>query len=120
MDIFVHIIMVSVLLCLCMIYNLIVGYTSYWCFVFYLSCIWVIPQLHYCYICVYINMFVNSISMFTAICFCTSYNMLLGCATSWESCHAYFLYIICYYIVSTLVFMHQQKWINTSYCVVRY
>ena len=94
-DIFVHIITVSVLLCLCMLYNLIGGYTSSWYFVPYLSCAWVIPPLYHSYICVYIN-----------ICFCTPYFLLLGCATSCKLRHAYLLYIICYTIVVVLVDPH--------------
>ena len=39
MDMFVNVITVSVLLCFCMLYNLIVSYTSFWCFVLYLSCV---------------------------------------------------------------------------------
>ena len=50
--------------------------------------------------------------MVTTICLCTSYNILLGCATYWESCHAYFLYIICYSIVVILIDLHSQRWIN--------
>ena len=59
-------------------------------------------------------MFVNVISMVTTICLCTSYVPLLGCATSWESWHAYFLYIICYPIVVILVELHSQNCINIS------
>ena len=70
-DIFLHIITVSVLLCLCMFYNIIVGYTSYWFFL-YLSYAWVIPPLCYCYICVFNNTFVNIVSMFTVIFLFTS------------------------------------------------
>ena len=42
---FLHLIMVSVLLYLCMLYNRIVGYTSTWYFVLYLLCAWIIPPL---------------------------------------------------------------------------
>ena len=92
---FVHLITVSVLLYLCMLYNLTVGCHSSWYFVVYFSCAWVIPPLRHCYICVCITMFVNYIYMVNVICLCTSYDLLLGCATYWESCHAYLLYIIC-------------------------
>ena len=60
------------------------------------------------------NTFVNNISMVTAIGLCTSYDLLLGFDTSWPSCHAYFLYIIGYYIVVILVDLWSQKWINIS------
>ena len=73
-----------------------------------------IITLNHCNICVCINMFVNIISMVTVICLCTSYDLLLGCATSWESCHAYLLYIICYSIVVILVDLHSKKWMNIS------
>ena len=43
--------------------------------------------------------------MFTAVCLCNSYVLLLGCATSWESCHAYYLYTISYAIFTILVDM---------------
>ena len=113
-DIFVHLITVSVLLCLCILYHLFFGYTSYWYFVLYLSCVYVSPPLRHCYICVCINIFVNVISMVTAIFLCTSYNWLLSCTTSWASCHAYFLYIISYSIVVVLVDLNSQKWIDIS------
>ena len=50
--------------------------------------------------------------MVTAIFFCTFYRLQLGCATSWELCHTYILYNICYSIVVVLVVLHLQKWIN--------
>ena len=111
---FVHFIPVSVFLCLCMLYNIIVGYTLSWYFVLYLSYAWVIPPLHYCYICDCINMFVNVISMVNAICLCTSCVLLLGFGASWESCNTYFLYIICYSVVVILIDLHSKNWINIS------
>ena len=96
-----------------MLYNLTVGYTLSCYFVLYLSGAYVIPPLCHCYICVFINIFVNVISMVNAICLFTSYNMLLGIATSWALCHTYFLYIIIYSIVVILVDLHSQKWTNT-------
>ena len=107
-DMFVHLITVSVLLYFCMLYNIIVGYTSPWYFVIYLSCVWIISPLHHSYIYIFTNMFVNSMSMFTAICLCTSCDLLLGCTTSWESCHTYFLYIFCCSVLSILVYLHSQ------------
>ena len=65
--------------------------------------------LHLCFI----NMFVNVISIVTAICLSTSYNLLLGCATSWESCLVYFLYNICHCIIVILVDLHSLKYIKT-------
>ena len=50
----------------------------------------------------------NVIYMVTAVCLCTSYDLLLCCATSWESYHAYLLYIICYAIFAILVDLHSQ------------
>ena len=79
-DIFVNIITVSVLLCLCMLYDIIVGYNLSCYFVLYLSNEWVVPPLWNCCICVFINMFVNVIPMVTVRCLCTSYDLLLGCA----------------------------------------
>ena len=81
-NIFMHLITVSVFLFLCMLYNIIVGYTSPWYFVIYLTCAWVVPPLHHCCIYVCINMIVNVISMVTTICLCTLYDLILGCATS--------------------------------------
>ena len=101
-----------ILLCSCMLYNLAVGYTSSSLFVLYLSSAYVSPPLRHCYIFVCINLVVNVISMVTAICLCTSYNMLLGCATSWALCHARFLYIIGYSVVVILVDLNSQKWID--------
>ena len=108
-----HIITVSILLCLCVVYNLTVGHTSSWYFVLYLSGAYVIPPLRHGYISVYINIFVNIIPMVTAIRLCTSYNLLLGGSTSWASCNTYSLYIIGYSIFVILVDLHSQKWINT-------
>ena len=34
---------------------------------------------------------------------------------NWEVFHAYFLHMICYYIVDIIVDMHSQKWINISF-----
>ena len=90
-DMFVHLITVSVLLCLWMLYNLPIGYTSYWYFVISISDAYISPPLRHRCICVCINVFVSVISMVTAKCLCTSYNLILGCATSWASCHAYLL-----------------------------
>ena len=111
---FVHIITVSVLLCLFMLNNIIVCYTSSRYSVLYFSCTWVILPLCHCYMCVCIHVFVNVITMVTAIFQGTSYDLLLGWATSWESCRAYFLYIICYSIVVILIDLHSKKWINIS------
>ena len=108
-DMFLHIVMVSVLLCLWILYHLIVGYTSSWYFVLYISCVYVIPPLSHCSIYVCINMFVNVISMVTAKWMCTSYNLILGCATYWALCNKYFLYIIGYYVVVTLVELNSQN-----------
>ena len=82
-DMSVHLITLSVLLFLCMLYNLTVGYTSSLYFVIYISCAYVISSLRHCYICVCINMVVNVIYMVTVICLCTSYYPLLGWDTSW-------------------------------------
>ena len=112
MDMFVHPIIFYVLLCLCMLYIIIVGYTSSWYFVLYISCAWFIPPLNHCYKCVYINILVNVIYMVNVIFLYNSYILLLGCATSCESCHAYFLYVICYFIVVILFDLHSQNWIN--------
>ena len=52
-DMFVNLITVSVLLFLCTLYNIILGYTSSWNFVLYLSCAWFIftteSLLHMCW-----------------------------------------------------------------------
>ena len=107
-DMVVHLITVCLFLFLCMLYNIIVVYTSSWYFVLSLSSDWFIPPLHHCYICVFINMFVNVTYMVTEICLCTSCDMLLSCATYWESFHAYFLYIILYENLVILVELHSQ------------
>ena len=44
---FFRLIMLYILLCLCILYNLNVGYTSYWYFVLYLSCAYL---FHHCVI----------------------------------------------------------------------
>ena len=75
---FVHLIMVSILLCLCMLYNITVGYTLSWYFVLYLSGAYVSPPLNHCYICVRIDIIVNVTYMVTVIYLCTSYSMLIG------------------------------------------
>ena len=67
MVMFVHIITVSVLLCFCMLYNIIVGNISSCYFVLYLSCAWIIPPLCHCCTCVCINMSMDVISLVTVI-----------------------------------------------------
>ena len=106
--IFVNHIMVYVLIYLCMSCYLIVCCSSSWVF-FSMSLMWMnysttAPFLH---MCLHYD-FVNIIFMFTAIWLCTAYDLLLGCVTYWESCHAYFLYIICYAFFSILVDLHSQ------------
>ena len=93
-DMFLYLITVSVLLCLWMLHNIIVGYNHSWYSVIYLPCAWVVLPLRHFYICVCTNLVVNVIYM--------------------ESCHAYLLYMICYAIVAILVDMHPQKWMNIS------
>ena len=51
-DMFVNLITVSIFLCVYMLYNLVVGYTSSWYFVIYIPCAQVIPPLCHYYICV--------------------------------------------------------------------
>ena len=80
----------------------------------YIYYVWVIIPLRCCYILICIYMFVNVISIFTEICWCSSYNVILGCTTSWEYCHAYVLYILCYPIFFVLVDLHSQKCIDIS------
>ena len=104
--------MVSVLLCVYMLYNLTDVYTSSWYFVLQLPCVWVFPPLLYCYIYVCINFFVNVIYMDTLIYVCTSYDLLLCCSTYWEYFHSYCLYMICYAIFDILVDLHSQLWIH--------
>ena len=58
---FLHNTTLSILLCLCMLYNLTVGYTSSWYSVIYPPCAWVVPPLNHFYICVCINLVVNFI-----------------------------------------------------------
>ena len=84
------------------------------CFL-YISCAWFIPPLHHCYILVCINIFVNVISIVTAIFLCTSYDLILGCAAFWELCYTYFLYIVCYPIFVIIVDLHSKRWINISF-----
>ena len=83
-------------------------------FFLYISYLWVILFLVCRYIQIFINMFMNVIYMFTAICWCTSYNIILGCTPFWEDCYAYFLYIIFNAIVATLIDLHSKKLINIS------
>ena len=63
----------SFYLYVCESYNvvwfLVVFYIGY--FVLYISYVWVILPFYFHYICVFINMFVNVIYVFTAICWCT-------------------------------------------------
>ena len=55
------------------------------------------------------------IFMFTAVCWCTSKNILLGCTPSWWSCHKYLLHSICYTNYSILIDLHLKNWINMSF-----
>ena len=82
-DMFVHHITVSELICLYMLNKPIIGCTSSWYLPLYLSCARVILPLLCCYICVWIRMFVNIISMFNAICLCTLRDILLVGTKLW-------------------------------------
>ena len=50
--------------------------------------------------------------MVNVICLCTSYVLILGCDASWEACHSYFLYILCYSVVVILIELPSQNRIN--------
>ena len=102
-DKFVCSIPVSTFIIMYMLYNILIGCTSYWVLFLYISFAWVILPLYCHYICVHIHMFVNVGYMFTLMCLCPSYDILLVCTPYWEACHTYFLYIICYAAVSILV-----------------
>ena len=52
-------------------------------FVLYLSCEWVIIPPCCCYIWVWINMFVNIISMFTTIFLCTLHDLIISSTPYW-------------------------------------
>ena len=52
--------------------------------------------------------------MINLICWCNSYDMILGCVPYWETYHTYLLYIICCSIVAILVHLHSQWLINIS------
>ena len=111
-DMFVHHITMSAVICLCMLYNTFVGCTSS-LIMFPISLLFVL--LLYCvncYICMCINMFVNVISMFPDICWCNSYNILLAWTTYWEAFNSYFLYILFNATIKIFIILHSQKWIN--------
>ena len=97
-DIFLHHITVSEFICLCMLYYIIVGCTSSKVFFLSFSHVWVIILLCGYYICIFINIFVNIISMSTEIFLWTLFNILFGCTPYWEYCYKYFLYMIYYAI----------------------
>ena len=78
-----------------------------------ISCIWVILPLHCHYIFVCINIFFNVISMFTEICVCDLYTILLGCTPYWEYLHSYLLYIIFYDTSTIIIDLHLKQFINT-------
>ena len=113
-DMFVHHVMVSELIYLCMVYYLIVSCTSSWLFcpisVLCKGYSFTVLLLHSSCI----NMYFYVIYMFTVVCWCTSNNLLLGCTIYWGSYYAYFLYMIIYAIVTILIDFHSQKWINIS------
>ena len=92
-DMFVHHITVSELICLCMLYNLIIVCTSYWIFL-YISCVWFIIPLRRCYICVWIHMFVNIISMFNSIYLCTLHDLIIVGTPTWLILLCIFPYLL--------------------------
>ena len=81
---------------------------QYNCWLYLILGIFPILILYCHYIRIWINMFVNIISMFTAICWCTSYYLV-------EVCHTYFLYMICCAIFTILIELHSKNCINTSF-----
>ena len=86
----------------------IIQYTNWLYFIlgilFYISSVY---GLFYQYTVVkfefFINTFVNVISMFTAICLCNQYDLLLGCTTYLESCNTNFVYMVCYATVFIII-----------------
>ena len=72
-------------------------------FIIYISCAGVILPLRLYYICVCINMFVNSISMFAAICLCMVYNIIIRCTAYSVSSP---LYIVCVVYSNTAMLLH--------------
>ena len=60
-------------------------------------------------------MFLNVISMFTAICWCTSYAIILGCNKYREAFNPYFLYMVFHSIVAILIDLNSQKLIDISF-----
>ena len=47
--------------------------------------------------------------MVTVICFCTSYEMILGFTMSWEYCCSYLIFMICYANVVIPIDLHSQS-----------
>ena len=90
-DMFVNTIPVSIFICLCILYNILIGGTSYWWFFLYLSYEWVVLPFRCSNIYVCINIFVDIISIFTSIYFCTLYNRLLCWTPFCEYCLFIFL-----------------------------
>ena len=75
--------MVCALIFQCMLYNLIIGCNLYWVFSLYLSYLWVILPLHSHYIWFYNNLFVNILSIFTAISLPIQHDLLPSFTPSW-------------------------------------
>ena len=103
-DMSVNNITVSVFIYLCMLYNIIFNCTSYWWGFLYLSGTKVIVPLCHHYICVCIISSVKIISMFSVICLCTLYHLIIFLTPDWGSDHVYFL--VCYATLAILVDLH--------------
>ena len=80
--------------------------------VLFLSSAWVIISLHHRCIWFCVHMLVNIISVFTDMCWYNLYDIFLGCNPSWEYCHSYFLYMVCYSIFTIIVGLHAKNQIN--------
>ena len=96
-DMFVHLIVVYV--CIIIVYVIqsncrlffVLGTLSY-----------ASPMYGLVFYCIFVKFTFELICLWMLyLCFlwCTSYNLLFGCATPWEYFHAHFLYIICYAIL---------------------
>ena len=83
-------------------------------FVLHLLCVRVVLPLYCLYICVFMDMFVNVMSVFTEICLHTLYHIILGCNPYWDNCNLYFLYMIHSATVTILIDLHLLWFINTS------
>ena len=86
-------------------------------FVIYIYCAGVIMPLHLNYICIYVDIFVNHITVSALICFLMLYNIIIGCTSYWGFC-TIFLLLMVYPTTALSLHLRLNKYFHECYIYV--